>query len=118
MAEDRRRALLAQFGVGTTDQALLAVLPVRHAVVRLQGLKGKVLIVDEAHAFGAYMQRELVELLCFHAALGGSFILLSATLPHAIRKKLVDAFRGGSALRPCPWLKRPIRSQPWQARKW
>ncbi len=95
LAEDRRRSLLAQFGVGTIDQALLAVLPVRHAALRLQGLKGKVLIVDEAHAFDAYMQRELVELLRFHAALGGSCILLSATLPHAVRKKLVDAFRDG-----------------------
>ena len=95
LAEDRRRALLAQFGVGTIDQALLAVLPVRHAVLRLQGLKGKVLVIDEAHAFDAYMQRELVELLRFHAALGGSCILLSATLPHALRTRLVAAFRDG-----------------------
>ncbi len=95
LAADRRRALLAQFGVGTIDQALLAVLPVRHAALRLQGLKGKVLVVDEAHAFDAYMQRELMELLRFHAALGGSCILLSATLPHALRQRLVGAFRDG-----------------------
>lgn len=95
LAEDRRRALLAQFGVGTIDQALLAVLPVRHAVLRQQGLKGKVLVVDEAHAFDSYMQRELLELLRFHAALGGSCILLSATLPHALRQRLVGAFRDG-----------------------
>ncbi len=95
LAEDRRRALLAQFGVGTIDQALLAVLPVRHTALRLQGLKGKVLVVDEAHAFDHYMQRELVELLRFHAALGGSCILLSATLPLALRSRLVAAFRDG-----------------------
>ncbi len=95
LADDRRRALLAQFGVGTIDQAILAVLPVRHAVLRLQGLKGKVLIVDEAHAFDAYMQRELVALLHFHAALGGSAILLSATLTHDVRQRLTDAFRSG-----------------------
>ena len=95
LAEDRRRALIAQFGVGTIDQAILAVLPVRHAALRLQGLKGKVLVVDEAHAFDPYMQRELVELLRFHAALGGSAILLSATLTKALRQRLVDAFRAG-----------------------
>ena len=86
LAEDRRRALLAQVGVGTLDQALLAALPVRHAPLRLQGLTGKVLIVDEAHAFDPYMRRELVALLRFHAALGGSAVLLSATLPLAVRQ--------------------------------
>ncbi len=54
LADDRRRALLAQVGVGTVDQALLSVLPVRHAVLRLQGLANKVLIVDECHAFDFY----------------------------------------------------------------
>jgi CRISPR-associated endonuclease/helicase Cas3 len=95
LAEDRRRALLAEFGVGTIDQALLAVLPVRHAVLRQQGLKGKVLVVDEVHAFDPYMRRELVELLRFHAALGGSVVLLSATLLKSGRAMLIDAFREG-----------------------
>ncbi len=99
LAEDRRRALLAEFGVGTIDQALLSVLPVRHAALRLQGLKGKVLVVDEVHAFDPYMQRELVELLRFHAALGGSVILLSATLTKADRTLLVNAFRDGLGAR-------------------
>lgn len=102
LAEDRRRALLAQIGVGTIDQALLAVLPVRHATLRLHGLQGKVLIVDEAHAFDPYMRRELIELLRFHAALGGSAILLSATLPHATRQMLIDAFRDGAGAPPVP----------------
>lgn len=100
LAQDGRRALLAQVGVGTLDQALLAVLPVRHAALRLQGLAGKVLIIDEVHAFDAYMQREMLALLEFHAALGGSVVLLSATLPHAVRQKLVTAFRRGLGVRP------------------
>lgn len=95
LADDRRRALLAQVGIGTIDQALLAVLPVRHAVLRQRGLAGKVLIVDEAHAFDAYMNRELRALLSFHATLGGSAILLSATLPRRLRQGLVDAFYEG-----------------------
>jgi CRISPR-associated endonuclease/helicase Cas3 len=95
LAQDRRRALLAQVGVGTLDQALLAVLPVRHAMLRLQGITGKVLIVDEVHAFDPYMREELATLLRFHAALGGSAILLSATLPRTLRRKLINAFRDG-----------------------
>lgn len=95
LADDRRKALLAQVGVGTLDQALMAVLPVRHAVLRLQGLARKVLVVDEVHAFDAYMRRELLTLLEFHAALGGSAVLLSATLPHRSRSELVAAFRRG-----------------------
>lgn len=100
LAEDRRRALLAQIGVGTIDQALLAVLPVRHATLRQQGLRGKVLVIDEAHAFDPYMEQELVALLHFHAAMGGSAILLSATLPQTTRQKLIDAFRRGLGAAP------------------
>lgn len=102
LADDRRRTLLAQVGVGTIDQALLAVLPVRHAPLRLHGLAKKVLIVDEAHAFDPYMRRELVTLLRFHAALGGSAILLSATLPLALRQILANAFRDGLGAAPAP----------------
>jgi CRISPR-associated endonuclease/helicase Cas3 len=95
LAQDRRRALLAQVGVGTLDQVLLAILPVRHATLRLMGIAGKVLIVDEVHAFDPYMRQELVTLLRFHAALGGSAILLSATLPGKLRARLVAAFQDG-----------------------
>jgi CRISPR-associated endonuclease/helicase Cas3 len=95
LAQDGRRALLAHVGVGTLDQALMAVLPVRHATLRMYGLAGKVLIIDEVHAYDAYMQRELLTLLEFHAALGGSVILLSATLPKAIRQGMVNAFQKG-----------------------
>lgn len=95
LAEDRRRTLLADCGVGTIDQALLAILPVRQAPLRLYGLSGKILIIDEAHAFDSYMRREMQALLRFHAALGGSAILLSATLPQRARQSLVDAFRHG-----------------------
>jgi hypothetical protein len=41
------------------------------------------------------MMRELETLLEFHAALGGSSIILSATLPITLRRKLVGAFRKG-----------------------
>ena len=95
IADDRRRAFLAHVGAGTIDQALLSVLPSRHQSLRLLGLLRRVLILDEVHAYDAYMQREMERLLEFQAALGGSAILLSATLPRSIRERLADAFTKG-----------------------
>lgn len=95
IADDRRKTFLADIGVGTIDQALLAVLPSRHAPLRLAGLSRQVLIVDEAHAYDAYMGEELATLLRFHAALGGSAIVLSATLTRKGRLKLAEAFASG-----------------------
>jgi CRISPR-associated endonuclease/helicase Cas3 len=95
LADDRRKALLAHVGVGTVDQAFLSVLPVKHAALRQRGLSRKVLVVDEAHAFDPYMRQEMLALLRFHAALGGSVILLSATLTRQVRQQVADAFREG-----------------------
>ncbi len=95
IADDRRKVFLAEIGVGTIDQALMAVLPARHAMLRLVGLAQRVLIVDEAHAYDAYMTTELKRLLHFHAALGGSAIVLSATLTARQRGGLCEAFRVG-----------------------
>lgn len=96
LADNRKKALLAPVGVGTIDQALLGILPARHQCLRLAGLFGKVLLVDEVHANDAYMHRLLCALLEFHAAGGGSAILLSATLPRKMRQELADAFQRGS----------------------
>ena len=95
LADSRKKALLASVGVGTIDQALIGILPARHQSLRLAGLSRSLLIVDEVHACDAYMQRLLQRLLAFHAAQGGSAILLSATLPQRMRKELADAFRSG-----------------------
>jgi CRISPR-associated endonuclease/helicase Cas3 len=95
IADDRRKAFLADIGVGTIDQALLSVLPSRHQAMRLFGLADKVLILDEAHAYDAYMGKEIETLLKFHAALGGSAIVLSATLPQQQRRRLAEAFQRG-----------------------
>jgi CRISPR-associated endonuclease/helicase Cas3 len=63
LADSRKKALLADVGVGTLDQALLAVLPARHQSLRLLGLGRKVLLVDEVHAYDSYMQKLLDALL-------------------------------------------------------
>lgn len=98
-ADSRKKALLAEVGVGTVDQALLGVLPCKHQSLRLLGLADKVLVVDEVHAYDPYTARLLQTLLEDHARQGGSAILLSATIPHGLRQALVDAWdrgRGGT----------------------
>jgi CRISPR-associated endonuclease/helicase Cas3 len=91
----RKRGLLAPFGVGTVDQALLAVLQAKHAFVRLFGLAHTVVIVDEVHAYDTYMSALLGRLLEWLAALGASVILLSATLPRRRRDQLLRKYAAG-----------------------
>src|SRR5207237_171254 len=91
----RKRGLLAPFGVGTVDQALMAVLQTKHVFVRLFGLAHKTIIVDEVHAYDAYMSTLLERLLEWLAALSSPVILLSATLPKQRRNDLLRAYRRG-----------------------
>lgn len=88
---NRRRALLAPFGVGTIDQAMLAVLQTRHHFVRQFGLSQKAVIFDEIHAYDAYMNEIIVRLLNWLSTLTSPAILLSATLPSATRQTLLEA---------------------------
>ncbi|MBN2701193.1 MAG: CRISPR-associated helicase Cas3' [Methylothermaceae bacterium] len=96
LADNRKKALLAEVGVGTVDQALLAILASRHQSLRLLGLMDKILIVDEVHACDAYMNCLLEHLLEAHAMAGGSAILLSATLSRDQRRALAAAFAKGA----------------------
>ena len=95
LADDRRRSLLAEVGVGTIDQALMGVLPTRFATLRLFGLTDRVLVVDEAHAYDPYMQRQLEALLEMQAMSGGCAVVMTATLPLGMRQAYADAFRRG-----------------------
>jgi CRISPR-associated endonuclease/helicase Cas3 len=92
----RKRGLLAPFGVGTVDQVLLAVLQTRHVFVRLFGLANKTVIIDEIHAYDAYMTTLLERLLEWLAALGSAVVMLSATLPKERRTALLRAYAKAS----------------------
>lgn len=92
---NRKRGLLAAIGVGTVDQVLLAGLRTKHGFVRLFGLAGKVVVIDEAHAYDAYMSCVLDRTLEWLAAMGSSVVVLSATLPTRRRGELVAAWQHG-----------------------
>ena len=100
LSEDRRRVLLADVGIGTIDQALLSVLPTRFNALRLRALSQRILIVDEAHSYDPYMQAQLERLLMMQARLGGSAIIMTATLPAQMKQDFVTAFSTGLRDRP------------------
>lgn len=89
-----RRALLSPLAVGTIDQALMATLNVRFGFLRLLGLAKGVLIVDEVHAYDAYMSTIIDRLLSWCGALEVPVLLLSATLPSERKGQLIAAYRG------------------------
>lgn len=92
LAESRKRVFLGQIGVCTVDQVLISVLPVKHRFVRGFGIARSVLIVDEVHAYDAYMYGLMGEVLRQQKESGGSAILLSATLPERQRRQLCAAW--------------------------
>lgn len=87
----KKLALLSEYGVGTIDQALLPILPVRHYFMRLWGLANRVVVFDEIHAYDAYTGTLLIHAICWLRALGSSVMLLSATLPPEFRRRLASA---------------------------
>lgn len=96
----RRRPLLSPYGVGTLDQALYAVLNVKHHFVRLWGLGNRVVVLDEVHAYDTYTSGLIAALLRWLKALDCSVILMSATLPQSRRAELVRAWGLDSAALP------------------
>lgn len=86
-----KRALLANFGVGTIDQALMSIVAVKHFFVRRFALAGKVIIIDEVHSYD-YFTGTLIKCFCDELQkLGCTIIILSATLLPNVRNKLISA---------------------------
>jgi CRISPR-associated endonuclease/helicase Cas3 len=92
LGASRKRVFLGQIGVCTIDQVLLSVLPVRHQFVRAFGVRKSILIIDEIHAYDAYMYGLLGQVLSGQQQAGGSTLLLSATLPFQQKEALVSAW--------------------------
>ena len=90
-----RQRLLAASAVGTVDQVMTAARLVRFESVRMDGLASKVLIIDEIHAYDAYMLAVIKDLLKICGELDVPVIMLSATLPISTKNDLLGVLGDG-----------------------
>ncbi|MFI9582248.1 CRISPR-associated helicase Cas3' [Streptomyces sp. NPDC052236] len=93
----RKKAMLSSFVVGTVDQLLFAGLKSRHLALRHLAVAGKVVVIDEAHAYDTYMSVYLDRVLSWLGAYRVPVVVLSATLPAARRRQLAEAYAGAGA---------------------
>ncbi|MBC2681400.1 CRISPR-associated helicase Cas3' [Corynebacterium sp. 4HC-13] len=87
-----KTGVLSDFVVGTVDQVLMMALQARFSMLRHVGLAGKIIIIDEVHAYDTYMSQYLYRALEWLSRYGVSVILMSATLPPSQKKKLAAAY--------------------------
>lgn len=97
-----KRALLAPFGVGTIDQALLGIVAAKHFFVRQFGLAGKVVVLDEVHTYDLYTSTLIDALVKRLRELQCTVIILSATLTEKRRRELLGVAGGQPASTPYP----------------
>ena len=91
----RKRGILSTFVVCTIDQILMMALQSRHVMLRHLGLGSKVVIIDEVHAYDAYMGVYLKEALYWLGQMNAPVILMSATLPAHVRTSLMESYAEG-----------------------
>jgi CRISPR-associated helicase Cas3/CRISPR-associated endonuclease Cas3-HD len=94
----RKKAMLAAFVVGTIDQLLFGALKSRHLMLRHLALAGKVVIIDEVHAYDVYMSQYLDRVLHWLGSYGVPVVLLSATLPVQRRAELLQAYESTESI--------------------
>ena len=88
----RKKAMFADFLIGTIDHLLMAALKQKHVMLRHLALLSKVIIIDECHAYDAYMDTYLCRVLNWLGEYSVPVIILSATLTSQKRKELVNAY--------------------------
>ena len=109
----RKTSILDDYVVGTVDQFLMSALQQKHLALRHLGLSKKVIVIDEVHAYDAYMNQYLCRALRWMGAYNVPVLVLSATLPAKTRVELIESYMRGTGKK---WrdVKKP---ENWEATK-
>ena len=95
----RKTSALDDFVVGTVDQFLMLALKQKHLALRHLGFSKKVVIIDEVHAYDAYMSQYLMAAIKWMGAYGVPVVILSATLPSQQRENILKSYMSGMGLK-------------------
>jgi len=90
----RKSAFFADFLIGTIDHLLMMALKQKHVMLKHLALSGKVIVIDECHAYDAYMDAYLARVLNWLGEYSVPVIILSATLTSRKRRELINAYLG------------------------
>lgn len=95
----KKKTALDDFVVGTVDQFLMLSLKQKHLALRHLGFSKKVVIIDEVHAYDAYMSQYLLEAIEWMGAYRVPVVILSATLPSKQREALLKSYLHGMGIK-------------------
>lgn len=88
--------LYNNFVFGTVDSLLVSALLTKHFPLRVGGITGKTVIIDEVHSYNSWMNTLIVRILEILGDFSVPVVLLSATLPTQKREALIQAYKYGS----------------------
>lgn len=90
-----KKSILSDFTIATIDNLLLMGLKKKHLFLRHLGFSGKVVVIDEVHAYDTYMSSYLFKAMTWLGAYHVPVVILSATLPVEKRNQLVKSYLQG-----------------------
>lgn len=94
--EKKARKLFSPLACGTVDQLMQAGMNLKADDLRLLALTNKVVIIDEFHAYDAYMMEIIKTVLRWLRAMHVPVVILSATLLEDTRKELFSIYSDDS----------------------
>lgn len=90
--DGKNKAMFANISVCTIDQILASVIFARFQPLKLLSISRHVVIVDEVHAYDPYTFNILCRFIEYCNIYGIPIILLSATIPTDMKKKMIESY--------------------------
>ena len=88
----RAQKAMCPYATGTVDQIEIGVLKNRFSIIQLMDFTTKVVVIDEMHAYDAYMRGVLTTALTWLKAYHVPVVIMSATLPKLIKEEIYKVY--------------------------